>query len=72
MARATMTRARDAVLKLMHQGELRVLRSDGAGMRIGRDKENDLVTTATSLRAARTGVAREGHFVLVDQSSNGT
>lgn len=73
LLRATMTRARDAVLKLMHQGELRVLRSDGAGMRIGRDKENDLVIDSHFASRLHARVfAREGHFVLVDQSSNGT
>ncbi len=70
---STMTRTRETVLKLAHQGELRVLRSGGAGMRIGRDKDNDLVIESHFASRVHARVyAREGHFVLVDQSSNGT
>lgn len=70
---ATMTRALETVLKLTYQGELRVVRSGGAGMRIGRDKDNDLVIGSHFASRVHARVfAREGHFVLVDQSSNGT
>jgi class 3 adenylate cyclase len=73
LVRNTMTRAREAVLKLSHQGELRVLRAGGGGIRIGRDKENDLVIESHFASRVHARVfAREGHFVLVDQSSNGT
>lgn len=73
MLRANITRAREAVLKLTHQGELRVMRSGGAGMRIGRDKDNELVIESHFASRVHARVfAREGHFVLVDQSSNGT
>ncbi len=70
---STMTRTRETVLKLTHQGELRVLRSGGTGMRIGRDKDNDLVIDSHFASRVHARVyAREGHFMLVDQSSNGT
>ncbi len=70
---STITRTRETVLKLTHQGELRVLRSGGTGMRIGRDKDNDLVIDSHFASRVHARVyAREGHFMLVDQSSNGT
>jgi len=70
---STITRSRETVLKLTHQGELRIMRSGGAGMRIGRDKDNDLVIDSHFASRVHARVfAREGHFVLVDQSSNGT
>jgi class 3 adenylate cyclase len=70
---STITRTREMVLKITHQGELRVVRSAGVGMRIGRDKENDLVIDSHFASRVHARVfAREGHFVLVDQSSNGT
>jgi len=70
---STLTRTRETVLKLTHQGELRVLRSGGTGMRIGRDKDNDLVIDSHFASRVHARVyAREGHFMLVDQSSNGT
>ncbi len=73
LLRANLARTRDVVLKLTHQGELRVVRSGGAGMRIGRDKDNDLVIESHFASRVHARVfAREGHFVLVDQSSNGT
>ena len=70
---ATLARARELVLKITCGGELRVVRSAGAGMRIGRDKDNDLVVeTHFSSRAHARIYPREGHFVLQDLSSNGT
>jgi adenylate cyclase len=73
LARATLTRAREMVLKLTYQGELKVLHSGGAGMRIGRDKDNELVIESNFASRVHVRVfAREGHFVLADQSSNGT
>lgn len=73
MTRAAITRERETVLKITYQGELRVVRSAGAGMRIGREKDNDLVIEShfASRQHARV-LAREGHFVLQDLSSNGT
>ncbi len=71
--RGNITREREMVLKLTHQGEMRVLRSGGPGMRIGRDKDNDLVIESHFASRVHARVfAREGHFVLADQSSNGT
>jgi len=71
--RAALVRRRETVLKITHQGELRVVRSSGAGLRIGRDKTNDLVVdSAYASRLHLRVFAREGHFVLQDVSSNGT
>jgi adenylate cyclase len=73
IARATLTRERDLLLKITYQGEMRVVRSAGAGLRIGRAKDNDLVVEShfASRQHARI-YPREGHFVLQDLSSNGT
>jgi adenylate cyclase len=71
--RAALVRRRETVLKITHQGEARVVRSSGAGLRIGRDKSNDLVVdTPFASRLHLRVFAREGHFVLQDVSSNGT
>lgn len=73
MARATLTRERETVLKLTYQGEVHVVRSAGAGLRIGRDKENEVaVESHFASRVHARVFAREGHFVLQDLSSNGT
>ena len=49
------------------------LRSAGGGLRVGRDKENDLaVESHFASRAHARIYPREGHFVLQDLSSNGT
>jgi len=73
LVRASITRERETVLKITYQGELLVVRSAGAGMRIGREKDNDLVIEShfASRQHARL-FPREGHFVLQDLSSNGT
>jgi len=69
----TLTRARELVLKLTHGGELRVVRTAGTGLRIGRDKENDLMVESHFASRAHARIyPREGHFVLQDLSSNGT
>jgi len=69
----TLTRERDLVLKITSGGELRVVRSAGAGLRIGRDKDNDLVVESHFASRAHARIyPREGHFVLQDLSSNGT
>lgn len=71
--RAALVRQRETVLKLTHQGEARVVRSSGAGLRIGRDKSNELVVDSPYVSRLHLRVfAREGHFVLQDVSSNGT
>ena len=73
LVRASITRERETVLKITYQGELLVVRSGGTGMRIGREKDNDLVIEShfASRQHARL-FPREGHFVLQDLSSNGT
>jgi class 3 adenylate cyclase len=73
LTRAELTRERELVLKLTYGGELRVVRSSGAGIRIGRDKENDLVVESHFASRSHARIyPREGHFVLQDLSSNGT
>ncbi|MEO8717751.1 MAG: adenylate/guanylate cyclase domain-containing protein [Burkholderiales bacterium] len=73
LTHATLTRQRELVLKITCGGELRVVRSAGAGMRIGRDKDNDLVVESHfSSRSHARIYPREGHFMLQDLSSNGT
>ncbi|HZN86415.1 MAG TPA: adenylate/guanylate cyclase domain-containing protein [Burkholderiales bacterium] len=73
LARAKLTRSRETVLKITSQGEVRVVRSSDSGMRIGRDKVNDLVVDSHfASRVHARLFAREGHFVLQDLSSNGT
>lgn len=73
LARASMARAREAVLKLTYRGEPRLMRSAGTDMRIGRDKDNDLVVDSHFASRVHARVySREGHFVLQDLSSNGT
>ncbi|MDH4094622.1 MAG: FHA domain-containing protein [Betaproteobacteria bacterium] len=71
--RAALVRKRETVLKITYQGEARVVRSTGHGLRIGRDKTNDLVVDSPYASRLHVRVfAREGHFVLQDLSSNGT
>ncbi len=71
--RAALVRQRETVLKITYQGEARVVRSSGDGLRIGRDKTNDLVVDSPYVSRLHLRVfAREGHFVLQDISSNGT
>lgn len=69
----TLTRERELVLKISCSGELRVVRSAGTGLRIGRDKDNDLVVESHFASRAHARIyPREGHFMLQDLSSNGT
>ena len=71
--RAALVRKRETVLKITYQGEARVVRSTGPGLRIGRDKTNDLLVDSPYASRLHVRVfAREGHFVLQDLSSNGT
>ena len=73
LAGAALAHAKETVLKITYQGELRVERAGGTGLRIGRDKENDLVVESHFASRSHARVfAREGHFVLQDRSSNGT
>jgi adenylate cyclase len=73
LTRAALTRGRETVLKLAYQGDTHVVRSAGAGLRIGRDKENDVVVESHFASRVHARVfSREGHYVLQDLSSNGT
>ena len=73
LSRAALTRGHETVLKLAYQGDTHVVRSAGAGLRIGRDKENDVVVESHFASRVHARVfAREGHYVLQDLSSNGT
>jgi adenylate cyclase len=73
LTRTTLMRERERVLKLTYGGELVVVRSSGNGIRIGREKDNDLaVESHFASRSHARIYPREGHFVLQDLSSNGT
>lgn len=73
LARATATRSRETVLKLSRAGQLHIVRSTGPAVRIGREKDNDVVVDSQFASRVHARVfAREGHFVIADQSSNGT
>lgn len=73
LTRAALTRGRETVLKLAYQGDTHMVRSAGAGLRIGRDKENDVVVESHFASRVHARVfSREGHYVLQDLSSNGT
>jgi len=73
LARAAATRTRETVLKLSREGQLYIVRSAGPAARIGREKDNDVVVDSQFASRVHARVfAREGHFVIADQSSNGT
>jgi hypothetical protein len=73
LARAAVTRTRETVLKLSRAGQLHIVRSTGPAVRIGREKDNDVVVDSQFASRLHARVfAREGHFVIADQSSNGT
>ena len=64
--------AREAILKLSYGGDTFVV-EPAASVKLGRDKENDVVVNsglASRLHARIYG--KGGNFVIVDQSSNGT
>lgn len=66
------SRPGEYVCKLVYGGGTFVV-EPSANARLGRDKDNDLVVT--SPRASRVHArvyARDGHFILADQSANGT
>ena len=73
LARAAVTRTRETVLKLSRAGQLTIVRSTGPSVKIGREKDNDVVVDSQFASRVHARVfAREGHFVIADQSSNGT
>ena len=72
LTRDTLARAQQWVLQLSYGDETFTV-EPAASVRIGRDKENDIVVPsqhASRLHARVFG--REGNFVIADQSSNGT
>ena len=63
---------RDSVLKVTYSGETVVVELTGA-IKIGRDKTNDLVVPSNKASRVHARIfGRSGHFVIADQSSNGT
>jgi class 3 adenylate cyclase len=74
LTRGQLVRARAGhwVLKLTYQGETYTVEPNAA-IRLGRDKENDIVIASHLASRVHARIfGREGHFVLADQSSNGT
>jgi adenylate cyclase len=73
MSRSDMLVARrDWVLKLTYGGDSVVV-EPGATVSIGRDKANDVVVNSTHASRVHARVhGRGAHFVIADQSSNGT
>ena len=63
---------RDSILKVTYSGETVVVELTGA-IKIGRDKTNDLVVPSNKASRVHARIfGRSGHFVIADQSSNGT
>jgi len=64
--------AREAALKVTYGGESIVLQP-GESISIGRDKDNDIVVNTTHASRVHARIyGRGAHFVIADQSSNGT
>ena len=75
LTEANIVRPRQAelVLKLSYMGDAISVRRDAAAIRLGRDKANDMAVTSNyASRFHARIVPRGGHFMLADQSSNGT
>ena len=72
LTQETLARAAQWVLKVRYGGETFDLEPSGT-LTVGRDKSNDIVVAShhASRQHARL-FGREGHFVVADQSSNGT
>jgi hypothetical protein len=63
---------RDSVLKVSYGGDTVVVPLTGS-VKIGRDTANDVVVSSAKASRVHARIfGRSGHFVLVDQSSNGT
>src|SRR3989304_3079274 len=72
LTRTDLTQPGQWVLKLTYQGETYTVEPTAA-IRLGRDKENEVVVASHLASPVHARIfAREGHFVLADQSSNGT
>jgi adenylate cyclase len=64
--------AREWILKLTYEGET-VTVLPGGSISVGRDKENDIVVNSTHASRVHARVyGRGAHYVIADQSSNGT
>jgi adenylate cyclase len=63
----------EMVLKLSYAGDSISVRHDAAPVRLGRDKDNDVVVTSNYASRFHARIVPRGrHFMLADQSSNGT
>ena len=63
---------RDWILKLSYGGDTVVVEPRGS-VKVGRDKNNDMVVNSTKVSRVHARIyERGGHFVVADQSSNGT
>ncbi|MGA8051032.1 MAG: adenylate/guanylate cyclase domain-containing protein [Burkholderiales bacterium] len=73
LANVLRPRQGERVLKLTYGGDATAVLHRPAALRLGRDKANDLVVKSNyASRFHARIVARGGHFLLADQSSNGT
>jgi class 3 adenylate cyclase len=73
LARADLAQAAPMALKLIYRGNIFVVNRARPQVQMGRDDSNDVVTV--SLFASRIharALWRDGHFVLIDVSTNGT
>ena len=72
LASSATVRAERWVLKLVHGGSSMTL-GPGDVIRVGRDKSNDVVVASSLASRVHARIfGRDGHFVIIDQSSNGT
>lgn len=63
---------REWILKLSYAGDTVVVEPRGS-VKVGRDKSNDVVVNSTKASRVHARIFdRGGHFVVADQSSNGT
>jgi class 3 adenylate cyclase len=73
LTRADLTRAAPMSLKLIYRGNIFVVNRTRPTLQMGRDDSNDIVTVSLFASRIHSRVQwREGHFVLIDASTNGT
>jgi adenylate cyclase len=64
--------SREWILKLSHGGETTVVESSDT-IKLGRDKANEVVVASSLASRVHARIyGRDGHFMIADQSSNGT
>ena len=64
---------RNSILKLTYRGGTVVVEQSSAGVKLGRDKANDVVVSSGKASRVHARIfGRGGHFVILDLSSNGT